>query len=130
MSWQRGLADFTCPPWAIMGCLIAIYIILGCFMSSIALIIVSVPIFFPVALKLGFDPVWFGIIIVRMMEIAAITPPYGLNLFVIKGVVKDTDMITVYKGVVPFIMADIIHVALLLLFPQIVLFLPNTMFGP
>ncbi|MBW1911806.1 MAG: TRAP transporter large permease subunit [Deltaproteobacteria bacterium] len=111
--------------YIILGLIILIYLILGCFMSTMGMVILTVPIFFPVILALGFDPIWFGIIIVRVTEMATITPPYGINVFVIKGVAKDVSIMTIYRGVVPFIIADLAHIALLIFVPQISLFLPS-----
>ena len=119
------------PPnrYLIMGFIILVYIVLGCFMSAFGMILLTIPIFYPLALALGFGPIWFGILIVRMMEMAEITPPYGINLFVIKGVAKDVPLATIYKGVLPFIVADVAHVALLVALPQLVTFLPSLMYG-
>ena len=78
-------------------------------------------------MALGFDPIWFGIIIVRVIEIAGITPPLGMNVIIIKGVVKDVPLYTIYRGIIPFLIADICHVALLVAIPQIALFLPGLM---
>jgi C4-dicarboxylate transporter DctM subunit len=100
---------------------------LGTVIDAPAMILLITPIFYPVATKLGFDPIWFGIIIVRMCEMALITPPVGLNVFVIKGVAKDVPMYTIFRGITPFLMADVCHVALLIAFPQLSLFLPNLM---
>jgi C4-dicarboxylate transporter DctM subunit len=83
------------------------------------------PIFYPMILNLGFNPIWFGIFIVRVMEIGMITPPVGLNVYVIAGLVKDVPMSTIFKGIMPFLTADICHVMLLLFVPQVALFLPN-----
>ena len=91
------------------------------------MILLVTPIFYPLATKLGFDPIWFGIIIVRMCEMALITPPVGLNVFVIKGVAKDVPMYTIFRGIIPFLMADICHIVLLIAFPQLSLFLPRMM---
>ncbi len=85
------------------------------------------PIFFPLVVALGFDTIWFGIIIVRVVEVASITPPVGLNVFVIKGVAKDVPMYTIFRGIIPFLMADICHVILLVAIPQLSLFLPSLM---
>jgi len=78
-------------------------------------------------MALGFDPIWFGIIIVRTMEIGLITPPVGLNVYIIKGVAKDVPMYTIFRGILPFLMADVCHVALLVAVPQLSLFLPGLM---
>jgi C4-dicarboxylate transporter DctM subunit len=91
------------------------------------MILLITPIFYPVAEKLGFDAIWFGIIIVRMCEMALITPPVGLNVFVIKGVAPDVPMYTIFRGIVPFLMADVCHIALLIAVPQLSLFLPSLM---
>lgn len=87
----------------------------------------TIPIFFPVILALGFDPIWYGVIIVLMVEMAAITPPVGLNVFVIKGVAKDVPLETIFKGVYPFVGALLICVVLLVIIPQIATFLPAFM---
>lgn len=114
-------------PYIIMVLILFLYLILGCVMDALAMILLTVPIFFPLAMALGFDPIWFGIIIVRVVEMAAITPPVGLNVFVIKGVAKDVPLYTIFRGIFPFLMADICHVALLMAVPQVVLFLPGFM---
>jgi C4-dicarboxylate transporter DctM subunit len=123
------LADYVgalpVPPLVIMLVIMVTYIVLGCFLDGLAMIILTMPIFFPLVLALGFNPIWFGIIVVRVMEIALITPPVGLNVYVICGVAKDVPMSTIFKGIVPFLFADICHVALLLAVPQIALFLPG-----
>ena len=113
--------------YAILAIIAALYIILGCLMDPIAMILITVPILFPMVIKLGFDPIWFGVFVVRMSEIGMITPPVGLNVFVIKGVAENVSMGTIFKGIIPFLIADIFHVALLVIFPQICLFLPNMM---
>ena len=115
--------------YIIMALIILVYVVLGCFMSAMAMILITIPIFYPVIMALGFDSIWFGILTVRVFEIAAITPPYGMNLFVIKGVAKDVPIGTIYRGVVPFVIADLLHVALLVAFPQLATFLPSIMYG-
>jgi TRAP-type C4-dicarboxylate transport system permease large subunit len=91
--------------------------------------VLTIPIFFPLVIKLGFNPIWFGIIFVRMAEIAMITPPIGMNTFVIAGVVKEMGipMETVFKGIIPFLVADFLHVTLLILVPTLSLFLVRLM---
>jgi C4-dicarboxylate transporter DctM subunit len=107
--------------------ILLLYVILGCVMDALAIMLLVTPIFFPLATSLGFDPIWFGILIVRVSEIGMITPPVGINVFVIKGVAKDVPMSTIFRGIVPFLIADICHVALLIVFPQLSLLLPNLM---
>jgi len=107
--------------------ILVLYLFLGCVMDAMGMILLTVPILFPVAQSLGFDAIWFGIIIVRVFEMASITPPVGLNVFVIKGVAKDVPMGVIFRGIVPFLMADFVHVALLIAVPQVALFLPGLM---
>ena len=104
-----------------------IYLALGCIMDSLSIIILTVPIFYPVVMALDFDPIWFGIILVRLVEIGMITPPVGINVFIIKGVAPEVPMYTIFRGILPFLAADICHVALLLAFPQITLSLPKVL---
>ncbi|MGB0961021.1 MAG: TRAP transporter large permease [Halocynthiibacter sp.] len=114
-------------PWIVMGLIILIYIALGCIFESLSMLLLTVPIFFPLVRDLGFDPVWFGIIVVVVTEISLITPPVGLNVFILKGVVRDVSTATIFKGVTPFWVADIIRLALLVLIPAITLWMPNNM---
>lgn len=113
--------------YIILGAVLAVYIFLGCLMIPMAMIILTIPIVFPLIIALGFDPIWFGIITVRIFEIAQITPPVGMNVFVIKGVAKDVPIGTIYRGVIPFFIADIFHLAMLVALPQLALFLPSLM---
>jgi tripartite ATP-independent transporter DctM subunit len=113
--------------YVILILILVIFILLGCVMDSLAIIILTVPIFYPLTEALGFDPIWFGILVVRAAEIGLITPPVGMNVFIIKGIAKDVRMFTIFRGIFPFIMADLCHVALILSVPQVALFLPNLM---
>ncbi|SDO21556.1 TRAP transporter, DctM subunit [Lutimaribacter pacificus] len=114
-------------PWMVMAVILLIYIILGCVFESLSMLLLTVPIFFPLVTGLGFDPVWFGIIVVVVTEISLITPPVGLNVFVLKGVVGDVSTGTIFKGVTPFWAMDIVRLALLLAVPGLVLYLPSLM---
>jgi tripartite ATP-independent transporter DctM subunit len=113
--------------YVVFALIIAVYVILGCVMIPMAMVILTIPIVFPLVTAQGFDPIWFGIITVRIFEIAQITPPVGMNVFVIRGVAGDIPMGTIYKGIIPFFLSDICHLTLLIIFPQIALFLPNLM---
>jgi C4-dicarboxylate transporter DctM subunit len=113
--------------WLIMTGIIVLYLFLGCIMSSMAMIILTVPIFFPVIMSLGFNPIWFGIIIVKVVEIGQLTPPVGINVFVIQGIAKDVPMYTIFRGIIPFFIADLIEVVLLCLVPSIATILPDLM---
>ena len=114
-------------PWMVMAIIIAIYIALGCVFESLSMLLLTVPIFFPLVTSLGFDPVWFGIIVVVVTEISLITPPVGLNVFVLKGVVGDVSTGTIFRGVTPFWIMDILRLALLLAIPALALYLPSQM---
>ena len=92
-----------------------------------AMIILTVPIIYPVIVQLGFDPIWFGVIIVMTVELGLIHPPVGMNVFVIKSVVKDVSFYTIFKGVIPFILTDICRLLILIAFPVIALWLPSRM---
>ncbi|MCM2284644.1 MAG: TRAP transporter large permease [Desulfobacula sp.] len=124
---SHWVGNLPLPPMLIMIVIITIYIIGGCFMDGFALIMLTVPIFFPVATTLGFDPIWFGVIIVLVAEMGVITPPVGINVYVVYGVAKTIPLETIFKGVAPFLIALIICNLLLLLFPQIATFLPGLM---
>ena len=114
-------------PMAVMFMILAVYIVLGCVFESLSMLLLTVPIFFPLVTSLGFDPVWFGVIVVVVTEISLITPPVGLNVFVLKGVVGDVSTATIFRGVTPFWIVDILRLALLLFVPWLVLVLPNQM---
>lgn len=115
------------PPMAILGMVLMVFFFLGMFLDVAAMTVLTIPIFFPLIISLGFNPVWFGILFVRMAEIAMITPPIGMNVYVIAGVAPDVPMHTIFKGIIPFVVADFCHVALLLFVPALALFLPSIM---
>jgi C4-dicarboxylate transporter DctM subunit len=123
-DWIAGL---PIPPIATMAVIMMIHFIGGCFMDAFALIVLTVPIVFPVVLVLGFDPIWFGVMIVIICEMGVITPPVGINVYVIKGIAQDVPLETIFRGVLPFVIALIVCTVLLLAFPQIVTFLPSFM---
>ena len=103
------------------------YLALGCIMDAMAMIILTIPIVFPVIKALGFDPIWFGVIIVMTVELGLIHPPVGMNVFVIKSVIKDVKLSTVSSGVMPFVITDSVRLAILIAFPIIALWLPSHM---
>ena len=106
---------------------LAVYIVLGCVFESLSMLLLTVPIFFPLVTSLGFNPVWFGIIVVVVTEISLITPPVGLNVFVLKGVLGDVSTATIFRGTIPFWIADIFRLLILVFLPGLVLFLPKLM---
>jgi tripartite ATP-independent transporter DctM subunit len=123
----EALKAINMPPLGVMVLILIFYLMLGCVFDALAMILLTVPIFFPLVIALGFDPVWFGIITVVVVELSLITPPIGMNLFVIHSVARDIPMTTIYRGILPFIAVDIVRLAILVLFPMLVLFLPKQM---
>ena len=113
------------PPAAIMGVIVLMYLLGGCFMDALALVTLTIPILYPVVIALGFDPIWFGVIIVLVTEMGVITPPVGVNVYVIKGIAEDVPLETIFKGTFPFLGALIVVVGILIALPQIALFLPG-----
>lgn len=118
---------FGLPPIGVLFCILFVYFILGCIMDTMAMTVMTLPIFLPILNGLQFDLVWFGIIFVVMCEIALVTPPMGMNVFVIAGMVKDVPMFTIFRGIVPFLMAELTCLGLIIAFPQIALLLPQNM---
>ncbi len=112
---------------AILLVILGMYFILGCLLNSLAMILLTIPIVFPIIQALGYDPVWFGIIIVMVVELGLITPPIGMNVFVIKGIARDVPLETIFRGAMPFVITQICLILILVAFPQIALWLPSTM---
>src|SRR5713101_2472144 len=113
--------------YGVLALIMVMYLILGCLMDAMAMIILTVPIIFPLVTALGFDPIWFGVIIVMTVELGLIHPPVGMNVFVIKSVVQDVSFASIFKGVLPFIATDILRLVILIAFPVIALWLPSQM---
>ncbi len=123
----RWVGSLDVAPIAVLLVIVAIYLVLGCLLDSISMVLLTVPIFYPIVHHLGFDPIWFEIILVVVVEIGLITPPIGINVFMVQAMVPDVSVGTVYKGVYPFIVADVIRLAILIAIPAITLFLPSLM---
>jgi tripartite ATP-independent transporter DctM subunit len=113
--------------YGVLTLILLLYLVLGCLMDALAMIILTVPIIFPVIKELGFDPIWFGIIIVMTVELGLIHPPVGMNIFVIKSVIDDVKISTIFAGVLPFILTDLLRLAILVMFPILALWLPSHM---
>jgi C4-dicarboxylate transporter, DctM subunit len=113
--------------YGVLALIMLMYLVLGCLMDALAMIILTVPIVFPVIKELGFDPIWFGVIIVMTVELGLIHPPVGMNIFVIKSVVEDVKIATIFYGVLPFIITDILRLVLLIAVPSLALWLPGKM---
>ena len=126
-----GLADFisglALPRMVILAGVILIYIILGCIMDCYAIMILTIPIIFPVILAMQFDPIWFGVLMVIVLEVGLITPPVGLNVFVIKAAAPDVPLTVIFQGIWPFLIAALFAIVLLTVYPQIALFIPSLM---
>jgi C4-dicarboxylate transporter DctM subunit len=105
------------------------YIILGCFLDGIGMVLITVPVFQPLIVKFGYDPIWFAIVVVIMVEVGLIHPPVGMNLFVIQAQAPDLKILSIYRGIVPFLVAPLILIVLMFLFPQLALWLPKALYG-
>ncbi|MFA6012939.1 MAG: TRAP transporter large permease [Desulfobacteraceae bacterium] len=123
------VSTLALPPFAIMGLIILVYLVGGCFIDALALIMLTVPIFFPVVTAMGFDPVWFGVIIVLVTQMGVITPPVGLNVYVVQSVATEVPLETIFKGAMPLLFAIILITVVLIFVPQLALFLPSFMAG-
>ncbi len=119
------VTELPWPNWAIMAVICFIYLLGGCFIDVLALIMLTIPIFFPITLDLGYDPIWFGIIIVLVGQMGIITPPVGINAFVVKGIAQDVSLEMVFKGIVPFLAALIVGTALMIASPGVINWLPQ-----
>ena len=125
-SW---LVALPVEPIIVLIVILAIYMVLGMFMDGIGMLLLTLPIVIPAVVQLGYDPIWFGILVVKMCEIGLITPPIGMNCYVVSGVRPDIPVHNVFAGVWPFVVADLVTVAVLIAFPDLVLFLPNLLLG-
>jgi C4-dicarboxylate transporter DctM subunit len=127
----RSFGDFVMglgiSRYFIIAAIVFIYLILGAIMDEIGMILITVPVFLPVIVALGWDPIWFGIIVVLICQCGAINPPVAINVFIIKGIAPEVPLTTIYKGIIPFSLTTIALVALLIAFPDIAMILPNTM---
>jgi tripartite ATP-independent transporter DctM subunit len=120
------VGDLSLNRYIVLSVILVITLALGCIMDSMAIVLLTIPVFYPLIVNLGFDPIWFGILVVMVTEMGLITPPVGMNVFVIKGI-SDVPISTIFRGIIPFFIADLALVAFLVIFPQIVLFIPNLM---
>jgi len=128
-TWVGG---FDMPPYMVLIVVVLIYFFGGCFMDALAFVMLTVPIFYPLITGLGYDPIWFGLIIVMVTEMGVITPPVGINVYVVYGVAKnvigEVPLESIFKGILPFLLAVVVGIIILMIFPQIILFLPNLMY--
>ena len=115
----------TVSRWIVMIVILIIYAIMGCFMDSLAMVMLTVPIFYPIIISLGFDGIWYGVIMVMVMQLGLITPPVGMSAYIIQGVAKDVSLATVFKGLVPLVLAMVVSIAIVCFVPQSALLLAN-----
>jgi len=123
-GWVGGL---DLPPYAVITLIILVFLVGGCFIDALALIMLTIPIFYPVVMALNYDPVWFGVVIVLVTQIGVITPPVGINVYVVQSVMPEIPLETIFKGSLPYLAALVVAVALIIIFPQLTLFLPSLM---
>jgi len=123
-QWVSGL---PLPSFVIIGLIILVYLFLGCLMDSLAMIMLTIPVFYPVVTTLGYDPIWFGVVIVLVAEMGVITPPVGINVYVVAGVARDVPLQVIFRGAMNMMIALLLTALLLIIFPQIALFLPGLM---
>jgi C4-dicarboxylate transporter, DctM subunit len=124
---QSWVTAFGLHPLAVIAMIIAVYLVLGCMLESLSMVLLTVPVFFPIVTALGYDPVWFGIVVVVVTEISLITPPVGFNVFMLNSMLPDVPVGTIFRGLVPFLVADVARLVLFLSVPAIVLWLPQMM---
>jgi C4-dicarboxylate transporter DctM subunit len=125
---RDGMEAMGAAPWVMMLIIIAFYIVLGFFLDAISMILITVPIFLPVAVAAGYDGIWFGILVLLVTEVGLITPPVGLNIFVIRGQLPDVALGTVYRGILPFLWAHAAMIAILMIVPGVALWLPGVLY--
>ncbi|HWK15308.1 MAG TPA: TRAP transporter large permease [Rhizobiaceae bacterium] len=123
------LTSLDIGPYGILLIIILVYIVLGCFLEGFSMLVLTMPVFFPIVMDLGFDPIWYGVILVIVLEMAMISPPVGVNAFMVKSIAKDVPLSEIFIGILPFWGMMILAVLILMIFPQIALILPNTMIG-
>jgi tripartite ATP-independent transporter DctM subunit len=123
--FSEWVVSLPVPPIAIMLGILAVYLVLGCFMDAIGMLLLTLPVFYPVVVKLGYDPIWFGIVVVKMCGVCLLTPPIGLSCFVVGAVRRDIPLSDVFRGALPFVIADFMAIAIFLAWPQTVTWLPD-----
>jgi tripartite ATP-independent transporter DctM subunit len=121
-TWVSGL---PLPPMGIMALICLMFFVGGCFLDAMALIMLTIPIIYPVVLQLNYDPIWFGVVIVLISQIAVVTPPVGVNVYVTKGIVPDVPIAKIFRGTFPFLVAMVILLGIVLIFPNMIMWLPN-----
>ncbi|HMB73974.1 MAG TPA: TRAP transporter large permease subunit, partial [Gammaproteobacteria bacterium] len=129
VSFAGAITDLGLPSAVVILVLVAFYVVLGCVLETVSMILITVPVFLPLVVGLGYDPVWFGILVVVVAEMGLITPPVGLNIFVIRSQLPEISLTTIYKGVLPYLAAPAALTLLLIVLPELALWLPRAV-GP
>jgi len=122
---SQAVVDFHASPTIAIIVMALVLLLLGSFLDGLALMLLTTPIFLPIAIQLGYSPIWFGIFLVRTMEIGFVHPPLGLNVYVIQAMAKDIPLGTIFRGIVPFLVADFLHLGLIITIPALSLWLPS-----
>ena len=128
MTLANFVTGLDVNPYVVLAVILVLYAILGCIMDSLAMVMLTVPIFLPIITALGFDPIWYGVLMIMVMEMGLITPPVGMNVYIVAGVAKDVPLVEIFKGVAPMVLGMFIAVIIVAAFPQISLWLPNLLF--
>ncbi|MDR1874972.1 MAG: TRAP transporter large permease [Synergistaceae bacterium] len=128
MTLARYVNGLEVNRYVILSIIVVIYMILGCLMDSLAMVTLTVPIFLPIVKSLGFDPIWYGVLMIMVMEMGLITPPVGMNVYIVAGVAKDVPLMTIFKGVAPMIVGMVVAIVIVIAFPQLSLWLPGLLF--
>ena len=123
----EGLTGLPLPGWVVMFLIIAFFLMAGCFIDALALVLLTIPILYPVILELGFDPIWFGVMVVVVTQMGVITPPVGVNVYVVSGIERDIPLQSIFKGSLPFLLMLLVAAVILVFFPQVCLLLPGAL---
>ena len=121
----RIISELSIPPIFTVAAILLMWLVLGCVMDAVGMIVLTIPVVFPLVVSLGFDPLWFSVLGVIMIEAGLITPPIGMNVYIIGGIAPDVPLSKIFLGIMPFILAIVVCVILIMIFPQIALFLPK-----
>ena len=121
----RWFTEVALPGWSVMFLIIAFFLVAGCFIDALALILLTIPIFYPVVLDLGYDPIWFGVIVVVVTQMGVITPPVGVNVYVVSGIERNIPLQSIFKGSLPFLLMLLVAAVVLVFFPRLSLLLPG-----
>jgi C4-dicarboxylate transporter DctM subunit len=128
-AFSHWMVSLAVPGWVILVLINFVLLILGCFLDSTAIILITTPLFLPILLSHGFDPIWYGVMLIINIEIAFITPPVGMNLYVVSNIAPEVPLGTIIRGATPFLLLALLQIILIAIFPQLALWLPSTMFG-